>query len=134
MCLRSQRRDDKPNPTGDSAKPNHPLVYVMTSPEKHVADIWAGILADEGICSVVKTCPPDTGPVSGLIRSGMTQFEIHVSESDLERSLKLLDRICDPTYPPPVLCAPDGCRPLHLDLQSAPESGHYQPTPSVPVH
>lgn len=103
MSLRSQRRDDKPNPIGDSAKPNDPLVYVTTSPEKHVADIWAAILEDEGICCVVKTCPPNTNPVSGLIRSGMTQFEIHVSRLDLERSLELLDRICNPTYPPPAL-------------------------------
>jgi hypothetical protein len=88
----------KPKPARTSDREDDSLVLVATSPHRPVAEMWAGILEDKGIHSVMKTYPSvgiSCEAVASPIQPAIVQFEIYVLESDAEPAREILDGICD---------------------------------------
>jgi hypothetical protein len=75
------------------------LVLVAASPHRPVAEMWAGMLEDKGIHSVMKTYPSFGGisceAVSSYIQPAIVQFEVYVLQSDVEMARETLDGIRD---------------------------------------
>jgi hypothetical protein len=89
----SKRKPARTSPVADEA-----LVLVAASPHRPVAEMWAGILEDKGIHSVMKTYPSvgiSCEAVASPIQPAIVQFEIYVLPPDAEMARGILDGICD---------------------------------------
>jgi len=88
----------KPKPVRTPHREDDALVLVATSRHSPVAEMWAGMLEDKGIRSVLKTYPSvgiSGQAVGSWIRPVVGRFELYVLESDAEPAREILDGLCD---------------------------------------
>ncbi len=75
----------KPKPKAKLSK--EPLVYIATAPNEPLARMWAGILENEGIYSLVRGS--DLGAAM-YVPSLLSHSEIHVLASQAEKAREIL--------------------------------------------
>jgi hypothetical protein len=75
-----------PPPPAKSGKGEDEPVLLASASNEPEARMWAGILEDKGIPSMVKSYPPTAVPV----QPSNLQFDAYVMQSDLERAREIL--------------------------------------------
>jgi hypothetical protein len=80
------------------ARAKDELVQFASASSETEARMWAGVLEDKGIRTMVKTYGGGGfryPPVSSIIQPSNLQFDVYVLESDLKRAREVLGRIDD---------------------------------------
>jgi hypothetical protein len=80
------------------AKTRDELVLLASASSETEARMWAGILEDKGIRTMVKTYEGGGfryPPVTSIIQPSNLQFDVYVLESDVERAGEILGRKSD---------------------------------------
>jgi len=75
----------KPKPKANADKDS--LMHIATAPNEPLARMWAGILENEGIYSLVKSIDLS---VAWYLPSLLSHYEIHVLSSQAEKASKIL--------------------------------------------
>jgi len=77
------------------ARDSNELVRLASASNETEARMWAGVLEDKGIRTMVKTYEGGGfryPPVSSIIQPSNLQFDVYVLESDVERAREILGR------------------------------------------
>ena len=85
------------------ARDSNELVRLASASNETEARMWAGVLEDKGIRTMVKTYEGGGfryPPVSSIMQPSNLQFDVYVLESHVERAREILGRMSDPTSRP----------------------------------
>lgn len=74
--------------TGDRDHLNEKLVPVAVAPNEPIAELWRGLLQEEGIISMLKAM----GPGSAYFSNFGYQHTLYVLESAAQRAREILDQ------------------------------------------
>jgi hypothetical protein len=77
---------------GDHAHLNEKLVPVAVAPNEPIAELWRGLLEQEGITAMLKAM----GPGAAYFSNFGYQHTLYVLESDAERARDILDVETEP--------------------------------------
>lgn len=92
MCQTCRRHHpelyvDKPTAKPKAKSSEDPLTYIATAPNEPLAMMWAGILKNEGIHSLVKSRDLRAAMYTPSL---LSHCEIHVLSSQAEKASKIL--------------------------------------------